>query len=369
MKVLAFPRDANPYQVRLYDALARRGVSVRYVGELTRSQTVNLLLMPFELLVRRLAGARVLHVHWLFTFGLSWAPRFPAARRVARLWLVITLFFCRLCRLRVVWTAHNVLPHQPVFDDDRAARRALMGACAALVAHSEFAIDELSKLAPMPDKVAVVPHPADVTALAEPIYTGDVPGGELRLLFFGNIERYKNVPAIVEAMTGLAGRATLTIVGRCVDPQLAREVETLAAHSPARVELQLRRVPDDSLRDAIRQADAVVLPFSAVTTSGSVTTAMQYGKPVVIPDLPAFRDLPDDAVIKFDAHDGSRGLSKALAQVARMDRARLRLVGCNARRAAGQFTYDDLAAIMLEAFGASPIPPLTPRRPGPASGG
>ena len=73
-----------------------------------------------------LRGARVLHVHWLYPFGLRWARRGRPAlapRRAAR-W--------RCCRpracvgLRVVWTVHNVVPHAAVFADDARARRRLL---------------------------------------------------------------------------------------------------------------------------------------------------------------------------------------------------------------------------------------------------
>ena len=59
MKVLVLPRDANPYQGLLYGEMQRLGVQVIYLGELTPIQTLNVLLLPLEVMARRLAGARV----------------------------------------------------------------------------------------------------------------------------------------------------------------------------------------------------------------------------------------------------------------------------------------------------------------------
>ena len=113
MRVLAFPRDLNPYQSLLYTEMQRLGVRVSYIGELTPSQTLNLLLLPLEVGVRRIAGARLIHLHWVFAFAFPGARRFPVVRRAAQLWFLVWLRTCRILGMHLVWTAHNVLPHEP----------------------------------------------------------------------------------------------------------------------------------------------------------------------------------------------------------------------------------------------------------------
>jgi len=50
MRILVFPRDdLNPYQRLLYDEMGRLGARVTYLGRLTPSHTLNLLLLPAEL--------------------------------------------------------------------------------------------------------------------------------------------------------------------------------------------------------------------------------------------------------------------------------------------------------------------------------
>ena len=74
-------------------------------------------------------------------------------RRAPRWWFTSLLSFARLIRLRVVYTAHNVLPHSPVFDDDRAARCALFRQSDEVIAltdsakarvHDEFGVPSSS---------------------------------------------------------------------------------------------------------------------------------------------------------------------------------------------------------------------------------
>ena len=128
MKILVFPREANPYQDLLYGEMQRFGVEAVYIGELTPVKTLNRLLLPLEIAARRMADARVIHLHWVFAFLLPGARRFPVMRRVAQIWFLVFLRTCRMIGMHLVWTAHNVLPHEQVFGDDVSARRALVEA-------------------------------------------------------------------------------------------------------------------------------------------------------------------------------------------------------------------------------------------------
>ena len=139
MRVLVIPRDPSPYQRLLYGEMQRLGVQVTYIGQLTPSHTLNLLLLPLEVVARRIAGARLIHLHWVFAFGLPGARRFPILQRVAYVWFLVWLRICRMLGMHLVWTAHNVLPHAPVFADDVSARRALVEASDLVLAHSPSA--------------------------------------------------------------------------------------------------------------------------------------------------------------------------------------------------------------------------------------
>jgi hypothetical protein len=80
---------------------------------------------------------------------------------------------------------------------------------------------------------------------------------------------------------------------------------------PGRMTLRLEYVSDAEVTAAMEAADAVVLPFRRVTTSGSALLALGHGRPVVVPELEPLAGLPQDAVV---AYDGSvDGLSRAIA--------------------------------------------------------
>jgi O-antigen/teichoic acid export membrane protein/glycosyltransferase involved in cell wall biosynthesis len=351
MRVLALPRDPNPYQGLLYGEMRRLGVSVRYIGEPTRSRTLNLLLLPLELLAGRIAGARLVHLHWVFAFTLPGEGRFPVLRRLAYAWFRVWLRTCRILRMRLVWTAHNVLPHQPVFADDVSARRTLVDASDLVLAHSPSALAELAILGAVPRRSAVIEHgPLGPAPSAGTLRTPGSPGSpgsgddpRRHFLFFGKVEEYKGVEDLLAAFLALPGDtpARLTVAGQCEDPRLRARLQQLARRGGGRIALRLEHVPAAEVAPLLSAADAVVLPFRRVTTSGSALLALSHGRPLVVPDLTGLADLPDQAVLRYKG--GILGLAEALARLAHADRGVLAGMSAAASEHLSQTTWQEIA--------------------------
>jgi glycosyltransferase involved in cell wall biosynthesis len=350
VKVLAFPRDSNPYQQLLYGEMERLGAKVSYAGGLTPVHSLNVLLLPVELTVRRLGGARIVHLHWVWGFQLAGARRYRLMRRMSQSWFNVCLRMIPLLGMRLAWTAHNVLPHAPVFADDVAARKSLAGRCDVVFGHSEWTFTGLAELGAVPRRPVVVRHPpyrppapvATVSGVPAAVVSGTpaavvsgvpaavvsgvpaavvsgVPAaavrrapvatasptevdGHRKFLFFGKILEYKGVEDLLQAFAALPEhhRARLSVVGECLDPSLRSRIEKLAREAGCIVSLRLQYVPDKEIGSLMAAADAVVLPFRRVTTSGSAILALAHGKPIVIPDLAALAELPDNAVFRYD---------------------------------------------------------------------
>jgi glycosyltransferase involved in cell wall biosynthesis len=323
LKIVALPRDPNPYQGLLYGPMREHGASVRYGGELTRSRTVNLLALPLELFACRLRGYSVFHIHW--TFGFKWpgSRRFSGVRRAGRLWFALVLRIARCLGFRVVWTAHNLLPHSPVFDDDVKARRTLVGAADLVIAHSRDAIADVTRLTGHPRAARVIPHgPMLAPGIGELTPTADVPARTI--LFFGRIDPYKGVEDLLEASGQPSAPLRFVIAGECRDAPLRERLIAVARTLP-NVELRLGHVPEDDIAPLFEAADAIVFPFRMVTTSGSVRLAMASGRPVIVPDLPAFADVPAHALIRY--RPGLPGLRKVLVDVSELSAEARRAIG------------------------------------------
>ncbi len=343
MRVLALPRDSNPYQGLLYTEMQRLGVQVSYIGELTASQTLNLLLLPLEIGVRRVAGARLIHLHWVFKFTLPGARRFPILRQVAQLWFLVWLKTCRMLGVHLVWTAHNVLPHEPVFADDVSARRALVAACDLVVAHSQATLTELAALGAVPRRSVVIQQGASAPIVPDVSLRTAGVGGPRRFLFFGRVQEYKGVDDLLAAFLAMPDdvAAHLTIVGQCDDLRLRSRLCAIARPGGASVLLRLERVPEEELAQLLVAADVVVLPFRRVTTSSSAMLALSYGRPLIVPDLAGLADLPDQAVFRYYGEVSQ--LAAVLIRAARTDDETLVAMSAAARGYASTTTWPEIA--------------------------
>ena len=249
--------------------------------------------------------------------------------------------------IRVVWTVHNVLPHERVFADDVAARRRLVDASAGLIVHSTAALDELRQRvgAPAPATTVVPLAPTVAVAPAPP----DAHGRHM-LLFFGNVAPYKGVEELLEAFAHLDAATDLRLVvaGRCADAGLgARLTERAAALAP-RVELRLRHVEPAEADVLFTQARALVLPFRRITTSSTALQGLARGVPVVIPDLPGLAELPDACAVRYDG--SVAGLAAALRTIAAAPDAEIAARGEAGRRHAQRATWPDAALRTRDAY-------------------
>lgn len=313
MRIMALPRDANPYQELLYTPMREMGTRVAYLQSLTPSHTLNLLLLPLEIAWRRLLGWRHLHIHWVYGFALPWA-RGPIGRRLSGAIFAATLGLSRRIGVSILWTAHNLLPHEQVFLDDEVARRRLVSACATIFVHGDHLRPRLAAWGAVDSQI--------VTIDIGPMTTGEPPTdnppteGPRHLAFIGQVRADKGVEDLLVAIGRLPrGAITATIAGACPESGLGERLEMLAEGLDD-VDLRLNYLSDGELETVVTTADFVVLPFRSVTTSSSARLALQLGRPLIVPDLPALADLPDEATLRY--HGGLDGLAEVLAEAGAM---------------------------------------------------
>ena len=327
--VVVYPRESNPYQPLLYAALQEaaqddgetqyRVVYIR-APRGTKQVLLHPLMAAYHLITHAITDRRrILHIHWMYAFRLP--GRSKAAPRAAYASSMTFLFLAKLLRYRIVWTVHNVLPHQPITSNDLAVRRRLARIADAVIVHSSSTLPALA--------AAGIPV-ADATVIAHPSYIGRYPEAGSRhdsraslklpddaavCLFFGRIEPFKNVPALIEAFAVVAStnpNAYLVVAGACKDPALQARVTTMLAPIE-RASSVLRRINDDELASFFRAADVVACPFLDTTTSGSAMLALSFGVPIVAPRVGALADLPNDVGFFYNPTTEG-GLVAALAQ-------------------------------------------------------
>ncbi len=280
----------NPYLSLLYSHLAARGVAAeRWPAPSLRR------------LVRSRRRVDLVHVHW--PEGLYRARRGPLRlrpllSRVKLARLAARLAAAQALGYRVVWTVHQVLPHEshdrPL---DLVAARLLARRADLLLAHDAATADAVRERLGARRPVCVVPHGSYGSVYVERAGRDatrrrlGIPAGAVAFLAFGELRAYKGIAALLDAFATLDGEeVALVVAGRPTDAALARRVREAQAADPRIVAL-LDVVPDEEVADLYAAADVAVVARADGGTSGSLVLALTLGRPVVVADRPAYAEL------------------------------------------------------------------------------
>lgn len=246
---------------------------------------------PTDLLAARARGARtVLHVHWTTPVLAGAVDPTEATGRAEE-------FLARIDEVRrqgvlVVWTVHNVLPHDCAFPAvesllaqglaDRADLVHVMSreTLAAVAPYYEIADDH---------RLRVIPHASYLG-----IYPDEVDAAEARrrlgfatedtvVLFLGQIRPYKGLEELLAAWEepGRDPTARLHVVGSVGVFDGADALVERVRRVADRV--HLGTVPDEELPTVLGGCDVVVLPHRAPLNSGTLLLAHTYARPVIAP--------------------------------------------------------------------------------------
>jgi beta-1,4-mannosyltransferase len=301
LRMAPFPAGGGaPYLTLLHRALARTGVEVVPRGSVVDAANDG--------------SVDVVHLHWLEY--LTGGGRVRSHLRGIR--LMRALRRLRRSRTRLIWTVHNLRPHEPANArlEDVLAREAL--ACAdGVIVHSAYARRRVSETYGGDAKLAVVPHGNFVGFYPPARQSRDdtraalgLPRDAFTFLVFGQLRSYKRITAAVAAFREIRDPGVRLLVAGAPHGAIASELKEAAA-GDARVLLRFGHVPDADVAELHAVADAVVLPYRQVFSSGALLLALSLGVPAVVPAEGA-ADLADPPAIEPFEEGGLSGALEAI---------------------------------------------------------
>jgi len=354
LRVVVTPRDDNPYLDLLYREMEHLGVVSVFPDGPSGSQSLNLLLSPLTLAWYRAKGYSLLHIHWLFKFSLPWARRSSLAGRVMERWLALYLGTARALGYRIVWTAHDLVPHEPIFFDDDRARALLIRRCDLVIALSPSSARTVAGLGAR--QVRVVPlgsfalthRPSlDRAGARRRLGLGE---DEVVVAWIGKVAPYKGVDLLLEAVARLPEGSSVRaiIAGACPDKEHHAELCRLVEKAGERALVRLERISDEELGTYLLAADLAAFPFREITNSSSVLTALAFGVPVIVPDLEGLADVAEGCVLRYDpAHEDLAEVLERAAALSPRERQVMGEVGLEHANSRG---WESIAQAMLEAY-------------------
>ena len=305
-KVLIYPSDEIRYLTELHKSfklIEDRGLSVAPFPKLTFSNTINIFILPFISPILRFRGARIVHIHWIYRFRLIW-PKGKISRMLIEYWFKFWIQSLKWSHLKIIWTAHNILPHDPIFLDDFKIRKYLCRNSTSVIALSESTKEEIEiKFAT--NQTLVIPegpliHPTTYNITKFRAMLG-VPVNNLLAVSLGNLARYKGVADLLMAACTVNKKISIRVAGWCDSKYEAelRELCQVARAHGVDIQIFFGKLTNNEYGAYLQAADFYVAPFRAITNSGSLNAALTAGLPIVIPDLPSLEWVPKQSAILY----------------------------------------------------------------------
>ncbi len=318
MRILASPAFSNsavnPYNALLYQALQTKDATVDEYSH-----------------KRALTGHYdIAHFHW--PDGYVNTPNlFKAWQRAILLTSILMLL--KLKGTRIVWTVHNVFPHDahhPKLSEN--FMHGFVSQCAGLIFMTSQSQSAFQNHYPTRKdlKSVVIPHGHYRSSYSDKISPAEakewlgLKDTDKVLLFFGMVKPYKNVDGLIEAFVQASlPDYTLVIAGNPDSRELAERITSLSRSHP-RILPHLKFIPENDVHRYFSAADIAVLPYSNILNSGALLLSLSFNVPVIAPSIGAMKDLQETLgsawIHNYQAEFNHSALQSAVTQLGEKSR-------------------------------------------------
>jgi glycosyltransferase involved in cell wall biosynthesis len=353
IKVLAYPYDKNPYQELLYSPMRRSRQENITIAYANCYPFIGALFLPVVVLFRRVQGYKLIHVHWpAFRIEL---PFIPLQKEFSYIFFKFCVIWLKILGYKIIWTVHNLVPHEPQTSNDLKSMQYFSGAVDAKIVHSRYAIDQMRKanldirncsVIPIGSYSGIYPENINATDARKKL---NISAEDLVILFFGLIRPYKGVEDLLKVFTGTeTPHIRLVIAGKCLDEGVKKKI--ISAQKKHAIDFYNKFIPDEDVSMYFQASDAVCLPFKQVMSSSSALLAMGYGKPIIAPRLGVLRDLPEGAGFLYSPATAAT-LEESLHKLVAEDRQKLRNMGKVGKKYTQTLSWDYIAKQTYQLYG------------------
>lgn len=317
-----FPRpSSNPFQTVLYGHLWERGIAPVDVKDV--DEIAWLAAQATE------AGRLAFHLHWTYPILRGVSDAHEADVRVDR--FLRYLEQLTDADIPLIWTVHNVLPHdcQYVHAETRL-RRGIADRSTLVHTLGDVTAELTSPYYDLPaERTRAIPHPTydgwyptligREQARADLGLGADTP----TFVLVGNLRAYKGLGSLFDAFERVRAswpgrpRPRLLVAGRPFNDE-AREQLRARVRELGGASIETQRITDDRVATYLQAADVVVLPYERILNSGVLLAAMTYSRTTVIPRTGCLPNLvTDDTASIFEPGDVT-SLAAAMARAMSM---------------------------------------------------
>ena len=281
---------------------------------------------PFQLVYLRLRGVQIVNVHFVQEMFRPLTANSSLWRSIFYVWYRCFLWIASTIGIRLVWTAHNLLPHERVFTDDRKARQVLVNKCDLVISTNPVALTKLEEeFAPrhlMLINPSIKTLQPNITKSEARKILG-IAGDKVLFSHLGRMREHKGTRLFLDAIDKEYFGGAIRVVGpKPQDSQkYITELETkmnALKDQEVDIEFDLRFISDEEFANICVASDFLVYPLESKTNSGVISQALTLGLPLIIPDYPELDWIPTDCVIRFSHVGGAQALREVMDQAIAM---------------------------------------------------
>lgn len=333
---------ANPYGGLMARALSQIGIELLpgYPEQLSESW-----------LEEHRPQIDVLHLHWpSFLYSAS-GPNEQISLCVK---LISSLARARSLGYKIVWTMHNLYPHDSQNADlDRLVRLAITQLATAIIVHCDHARELVRQHFFRDSGVFTIPHGHFIDPYPNTMSRSDA-RQRLRLtedrfvfLFFGTVRPNKGVEELLDAFANISDQEALLLLAArvCSDygvplVEAAKKSSRIAVHTSS-------FFANEDFQVFFNAADVVVLPFLDILTSGSAITALSFLRPVIVPAIGCLPEVIDNTMGALYNPNQPGALEQAMRDMKQRD---LEVCRQAIRERLKRLSWDVIARQTLQAY-------------------
>lgn len=223
----------------------------------------------------------------------------------------LLMFLLKIFNLKIIYTAHNVLPHERFMFDIQLTNLAYKAADKIIV-HSNFIKEKLLSLFEIDcSKIEIIPHGNFNHYLPEAPLTSNTAKNKLSLspqdnvaLFFGYIKEYKGLDILLNAFEIIyknKKNIKLLIAGFPESEELKCKYEKMIGQIDAdnRIIFYPEYISPSDLPIFFYAADVLILPYKTIDHSGIIHLAYSFNKPVIVTNVGDFSDTVEEGKSGF----------------------------------------------------------------------
>ena len=282
-KIVCLPptSNKNPYQHLMISGLKKnkdlkviRGFSSRYIGIILSS----IIYMP-----------TYVHFDWINKYYLKKNSILTA---ISSSWFLFQIYFItKILRIKVVWTMHNMLPHDSKqIRINKLVQQKFIDQCKWIRVFSESTIKKLKNIYSIDNikKIIAVPEGSYVNYYQNNISKKDAKKklkikNEKIFLYIGTIKPYKGIIDLINTFFKINhDNVKLIIAGKVVNKNYLNKINKLIKNNSSIILINEFIAPDD-LQIFFNATDVVILPFKNIENSGSAILAMGFKKVIIAP--------------------------------------------------------------------------------------